>query len=90
MDDTNRLLDDLDADAEAGDLSPSELGRIRDTKAKTLALKARLEAQSEMFETAAVTKHVGWRRMRDAMLEALRPFPDAARAVVTAIQQVTI
>jgi hypothetical protein len=66
---------------------PSELARIRDTKTKALALKARIEAADALFEASAVAKHPAWRRLRGAILEALRPFPDAARAVAEAIQE---
>jgi transcriptional regulator with XRE-family HTH domain len=86
LDEVTQLLGDLDADAE-GDILPSELARIRDTKTKALALKARIEAQDALFEAAAITKHASWKRLRATMLDALRPFPDAARAVADALQQ---
>ena len=63
----------------------ASFARIRDTKTKALALKARIESQDALFEATAIIKHPSWRRLRGAILDALRPFPDAARAVAETI-----
>lgn len=85
LDEVTQLLEELDEDASADGIMPSELARIRDTKTKALALKARIESQDALFEATAIIKHPSWRRLRGAILDALRPFPDAARAVAEAI-----
>lgn len=87
LDEVTQLLEELDEDASADGIMPSELARIRDTKTKALALKARIEAADALFEAQAILKHPSWRRIRGAMLDALRPFPDAARAVAEALQE---
>ena len=87
LDEVTQLLEELDEDASDDGIMPSELARIRDTKTKALALKARIESQDALFEAQAVVKHPAWRRIRGAMLDALRPFPDAARAVAEALQE---
>jgi hypothetical protein len=87
LDEVTQLLEELDEDAAADGIMPSELARIRDTKTKALALKARIEAADALFEAQAILKHPSWRRIRGAMLDALRPFPDAARAVAEALQE---
>lgn len=87
LDDVLQLLAELDADASADGVLPSDRARIRDTKTKALALKARIEAQDALFEAQAITKHPAWRRIRTTIVESLRPYPDAARAVATALQE---
>ena len=81
LDEVTQLLEELDEDAAADGIMPSELARIRDTKTKALALKARIEAQDALFEVQAIARHPAWRRIRGILLDELRAVPEVARRV---------
>lgn len=81
LEEVTQLLEELDHDAGADGIMPSELVRIRDAKVKALSLKARIEAAFALFEAAAVTKHPAWRRIRSIVLDELRPHPELARRI---------
>lgn len=86
LDEVVQLLAELDHDAGFDGILASELARIRDTKTKALALKARLESADQLFEATAILKHPAWRRIRETFVQALQPYPDAARALAAALQ----
>lgn len=88
LDEVTQLLEELDEDASADGIMPSELARIRDTKTKALALKARIESQDALFESQAVSKHPAWRRIRSIILDELRGDPDVARRIAERLQEV--
>lgn len=67
------------------DLVPSERSKLADAEARLIALRARLEEQVELSEDRYVRDHPAWKRFCDLVLEALEPYPDAARAVHVAI-----
>lgn len=67
------------------DLVHSERLKLEDTIQKVSALKARLEREAELFEDRAVKAAPFWRRVRAKIAEALKPYPDAARAVAEAL-----
>jgi hypothetical protein len=81
LDEVTQLLEELDEDAAADGIMPSELARIRDTKTKALALKARIEAADALFEAQAVAKHPSFRRALAIILDELRGQPDAAKRI---------
>lgn len=81
LDEVTQLLEELDEDAAADGIMPSELARIRDTKTKALALKARIEAQDALFEVQAIARHPAWRRIRGIILDELRAAPEVARRI---------
>lgn len=58
-----------------------------DPLAKILALKARVEREREFLEDRIVREHPEFARLTKALFEALRPWPDAVRAVREAITQ---
>lgn len=87
IEECNQLLDNLRAYAGSGNFLPSELARLRDSEAKLIALRARLEREGELLEDRVVREHPAWRRIRSALLVALEPYPDAMRAVIDALQR---
>lgn len=68
-------------------LVPSERVRLADVYGKQLALKARLEREQELVEDRLVREHPAWKRIRDSLLAALRPWPDAAKAVAQTLER---
>jgi hypothetical protein len=74
------------------DVGATELARLMASEGTLIERIARLEAQRraeiELLESRIVREHPAWQRLRDAVLDALRPFPDAARAVLTAVQSI--
>lgn len=73
-----------------GGLSAPARLKLADTLGKLLALKARLERDRELLEDRVVRDHPLWKRMRETLVEVLRPYPDAARAAAVALQQLGI
>jgi transcriptional regulator with XRE-family HTH domain len=67
-------------------LTDGASAKLRDTLSKLLALRARLERDRDLLEDRVVREHPEWARVRAAILGALRPYPDAARAVAEALQ----
>jgi hypothetical protein len=59
-----------------------------DNLGKMLALRARLEEKGELLEARIVREHPTYRRMVQAILDALRPFPAAAEAVALALAEI--
>lgn len=68
-------------------LSEAARSKKEDTYAKLLALKARLEREQELVEDRIVREHPMWRRIRERIVEAVRPYPDAAKAIVSALEE---
>lgn len=78
VEDQLRMLRDLQYD---DGLVPSERVRLADSVGKLLAIKARLERDQELLEDRVIREHPFWRRIKEAILDATKPFPDAARAI---------
>lgn len=74
-------------DARGDNMLPSELGKTVDSEARVLALLARLEAQHELREDRYVREHPAWHRTRRVIIEALAPYPIAAKAVIDALRK---
>lgn len=75
------ILDGLKNEA----LTDAAAAKLRDTMAKLLALRARLERDREMAEDRAVREHPAWTRTKAAILRALKPYPEAAAAVAESL-----
>ena len=70
----------------ADTLTDGAAAKLRDTLAKLLALRARLERDRDLQEDRLVREHPEWARTKARILDALRPFPEAARAVAEALE----
>jgi len=68
------------------ELTESAQLKLRDTAAKLLALRSRLERDRELLEDRIVREHPEWLRIKTAIIKALTPYPEAAAAVAEAIQ----
>lgn len=62
--------------------------KVRADETRTLALIAKLEGAEELSEARYVKSHPEWKRLRKAIMGALEPYPDAALAVLEAIEGV--
>lgn len=80
----NKLLTALDKFQAEGALTPSSLLKFADIIGKQLALRARLERDRSLLEIRIISEHPKWPLIVGALREALRPYPDAARAVANA------
>lgn len=66
----------------AGDLSSSDRKSLTDNYTKLLAVRGREEARVEGFEARVVRDHPMWRSIVRGLPDVLRPWPDAATAVL--------
>jgi hypothetical protein len=66
-------------------LTDGASAKLRDTLAKLLALRSRLERDRDLLEDRLVREHPEWARLKAAILDALKPHPKAAEAVIRAI-----
>jgi transcriptional regulator with XRE-family HTH domain len=80
------ILAKLDRENSEADLTEGEEAKARDTLSKLLALRARLERDRDLLEDRVVREHPEWVRTKAAILEALRPYPEAAQAVAEALR----
>ncbi len=71
----------------APDLVSSERVKLAEAETKVLALRARLEMQSELSEHRIVRAHPEWHRIKRLLARALRPHPAAMRDVANALQE---
>jgi len=70
---------------EASDLTDAARAKLRDTAAKLLALRSRLENALEMQEDRVIREHAGWQKVKADIIRALKPYPEAAKAVAKAL-----
>lgn len=68
-------------------LSVDQRMRVADAETRAAALVARLEQAAELLETRSVRASPFFRRATKVLLAALKPFPDASRAVVAAFAE---
>jgi hypothetical protein len=85
LEDCLALLSVIRRDRQQAGLMPGERVRLAGAEAQILALRAKLEQAAELAESRYVVQHPAWLRLRRAIVVALEPFPDAAKAVVTCI-----
>ena len=67
------------------ELTESAQLKLRDTAAKLLTLRSRLERDRELLEDRIVREHPEWKRIKGVILKALKPYPEAAAAVAEAL-----
>lgn len=82
---TKMQIDDLLDALDEPKLTEAASAKLRDTLTKALALRTRLERDQELLEDRFVREHPKWLELKGAILAALRPFPDATKAVIEAI-----
>lgn len=62
--------------------------RLLDVYTRALSLKVKMDERRETLEDRAVRESAFWKRSKVAILLALKPYPDAARAVAMALAAV--
>lgn len=67
-----------------GKLVPAERVKLRDTLARALSLRHRLESAGELIEDRIVLQHPTWKRMKAVMLRVLTRHPEALREMLEA------
>lgn len=81
LEDACALIDQIRLESKAPGIMKIEKARLRDAEARAIALRAKLERDQEMSEDRIVRDHPFWRRLHASILHALRPFPEASKAV---------
>lgn len=74
----HRLVDDAT-------LTAGEALKVEHEIGAAIRTKEGIEAKAELLEARIVREHPTWRNMERRIVEALRPFPDAAKAVVNVL-----
>lgn len=84
---TKKQIDSVLSELTESNLTDQAAAKLRDTVAKLLALRARLERDQELLEDRIVRNHPAWFRLKTIMLKSLEPFPDAAASVADALAE---
>lgn len=74
------------ARSDTGITGPERM-KLADTETKILGLRARLEMQQELSEHRIVRAHPEWHRIKRLLARALKPYPNATKAVIEALQE---
>jgi len=82
---TNMQIDEILESLEDESITDSAKAKLRDTLAKALALRTRLERDRELLEDRVIREHPGWVKLKKSILTALKPYPEATKAVIQAI-----
>lgn len=78
-------LDCIRYDLSRRPMTAAARSKARADELRTIALVSKLEEKDEMSEGRYVRDHPSWKALRDAILTALKPFPEASEAVIAAI-----
>jgi len=74
-------------DLRVRDLTTAARSKLRGDEARTLSHIAKLQRDEELRETHYVKNHPAFRAHCVRILEALRPYPDASKAVARALKE---
>ena len=72
-------------DLRHGELTIAARSKLRSDEARTITLLSKLEREHELSEDRYVKNHPAFKAHCKKVLEALKPFPDAAQAVIDAL-----
>lgn len=70
-----------------GDLPPQVRMRLEATETRCIELLGRLTGEGQEIGESRIIRLPAWRRIQDAIVVALRPYPDAAVAVMQALKE---
>ena len=87
IEEANDIIRRIRADMARGNLMPNEMNRLRDSEQRALAFRSKLEKERELLEDRVVRDHPAWKRLEKTIIAALRPYPEALRAVAQAIEE---
>ena len=79
------MIDEAIASSRAPGTSPAEKAKTAQRAAATLAILARITGESAVIDEAKLVKLPALRRVFDALIEALTPWPEAMRAAGEAL-----
>lgn len=85
LDDFDQLLGVLRRQLRLPHLTPRERAQLTDAMTRAVTQRAKVEQQKQMLEDATIRTHPKWRQLKALLIEALLPYPDAARAVEAAV-----
>lgn len=88
MDDCDRLLKSIRKQLARPDLLAREHLQLSESFSRALQMKHRLERERETSEDRTIREHPKWRALKSAIIAALVPHPEAARAVEEAINRI--
>lgn len=81
----NRL--DILRTTAADDLPPQVRMRLEATETRCIELLGKLTGEGQEIGESRIVRLPAWRRIQDAIVIALRPYPDAAVAVMAALKE---
>jgi hypothetical protein len=84
------LLGAIRAERGRPDLRPRDRVQLANVESRILALRAKLESDSELSEARFVREHPAWKRARALLLDALKEHPLAAKSVLHALERAGI
>jgi transcriptional regulator with XRE-family HTH domain len=85
LEDCLALLAVIRGERQQRGLLASERVKLATAETQILSLRSRLEQAAEFAEARYVLEHPAWIRLRRVIVQALEPYPDAAKAVRDAI-----
>ena len=85
LDDYDALLNVLRRQLQQPTLTPRERAQLTDAMTRAVTQKAKVEREKAMLEDATIRNHPKWKAMKQLLVEALLPYPEAARAVEAAV-----
>jgi len=83
--DVRYLLVCIRHDLQHRELTAGARSKLRSDEARTIALVAKIEREEELKEDRYVRNHPAFREHCDRILGALKPYPEAAQAVIDAM-----
>lgn len=85
-----RMLDSqlrqLEQDTRA---TPIERAKVMSSVAATLKVLGSITGEAQEIGESRIVRLPAWRRIEDQLIKTLRPWPDAARAVAAAVQELS-
>jgi hypothetical protein len=84
------LLGAVRAERGRPDLRPRDRVQLANVESRILALRAKLESDTELSEARFVRDHPAWKRARALLLDALKEHPLAAKSVLHALERAGI
>jgi len=73
--------------SEGRDLPPQARLRLEATETRCIELLSRLTGEGQEIGESRIVRLPAWRRIQDTIVEALRPHPEAAVAVMAALKE---
>lgn len=85
-----QLLRSLRSARNNPEMLPTDRVKLATAETRAYEMIRKMDKDNEMAEDRIIRQHPKWKRMQSAMIAALKPFPDAMRAVVEALRALEV